>query len=192
MEEERKLLLDYHDGGVESFSRLINSHLRFVIFLLKDYVIPSTVDVMDVIQEGNLGLICGIKKFDPIKFNTRLSTYCAFWIKFFISKTLTSQSALASLFTPIPDNEEELEVKKEEVSIAQNVALDIVSTVFSSLNPREKFILTYLYGLEPPYQPKTLEEIGSMLHLSFERVRQLKECALRKINKEEILKIIND
>ena len=69
---------------------LINSNLRLVVYVAKKFINPK-IDFMDLIQEGNLGLIKAIEKFDISK-GFRFSTYATYWIKQAISRAITNQS----------------------------------------------------------------------------------------------------
>ena len=85
-EEERRLLEKYCvQGDGKAFIRLVESYLRFVIYVLNDYKIPEGINIMDVIQEGNIGLMESIRKFDYTR-SSRISTYAIYWIRFYITK----------------------------------------------------------------------------------------------------------
>jgi len=74
-ERERELLAQYSSGSVSAREQLINAHLRFVVYLLRDYKIPNTINIMDIIQEGNCGLMEGIKRFDSTTYTCRVATF---------------------------------------------------------------------------------------------------------------------
>ncbi len=83
-EEERLSLHYYETGDVETARKLVMSHLRFVVkvaFGYKKYGVP----LMDLIQEGNLGLMEAVRKFNPHK-GYRLITYAVWWIRAYIQK----------------------------------------------------------------------------------------------------------
>lgn len=82
-EEEVELARRAHDfQDVEATERLINSNLRFVVRVALQYRF-SGAKVLDLIQEGNIGLIMAVKKFNPHK-GCRLITYAVWWIKAYI------------------------------------------------------------------------------------------------------------
>ncbi len=84
--EEKELFRRYHEeNDQEAFSRLITGNLRLVVKIAKDFWTRGNVTLLDLIQEGNIGLIQAAKKFDPSKM-TKFSYYSAFWIKAYINK----------------------------------------------------------------------------------------------------------
>jgi RNA polymerase primary sigma factor len=197
-EIERKLLLEYAAGSQDAFSKLSKGYLRFVVYILKDFKVPDDIDVMDVIQEGTLGLMEGITRFDPSKYNCRVATYCVFWIKFYMKKFLAKKAVTRNLFCSIDDAastaEEEVQTAREYLKNKDNgfikreqIAEDIIHHCFGMLNNREKLVMIQFFGLVQ--SPKTLQEISSMLHVRIERVRQIKDTALNKVKKSDILEL---
>lgn len=79
-EENKELLRRYKNGDQEAYKQLIDRNLRLVIPYAKSYAKRNDVELLDVIQNGNLGLISAIEKFD-ISFNVSFSTYAVPWIK---------------------------------------------------------------------------------------------------------------
>lgn len=197
VEEERQLFLLYKSKGEksdEAFQKLVNSNLRLVIFILnRDFLLPEGVDVMDIVQEGNLGLIEGIKRFNSDDYNCRVNSYCAYWIYFFISRALGKSQKSRNMFSTYDDMEADIkEIVLKDLSVGdfkhsqESDLVEKVKICFNSLSIKEQKILDDYYGLSFPYNPKTLQEIGSMLHINLERVRQLKDCAVKKI-KDKII-----
>ncbi len=81
----------------EAVSRLILSHLRFVVSIAMEYR-QSPAPIMDLIQEGNMGLMMAVKKFDPSR-KTRLSTYAAWWIRAYILRYIMQNWRLVRMGT---------------------------------------------------------------------------------------------
>jgi RNA polymerase sigma-32 factor len=83
--EERELSLHYLETkDVETAQRLVTSHLRFVVKTALEYR-NYGIALKDLIQEGNMGLMNAVKKFNPHK-GYRLITYAVWWIKSFIQE----------------------------------------------------------------------------------------------------------
>ena len=89
-EEERKLAKRIAEGDEEAEQELIEANLRLVISIAKKYM-GQGLDFLDLIQEGNLGLMQAIQKFDYTK-GYRFSTYATWWIKQRISRALSDKS----------------------------------------------------------------------------------------------------
>jgi RNA polymerase sigma factor (sigma-70 family) len=184
--EERQALADWKAGSREAFDKILHSNLRFVVFSLKYHSIPKNVDVMDLIQEGNMGLMEGIVRYDPTRYKCRVFTYCFWWIRFFITRCLRDTGKFSKIFVPYPIEDSlefsELDLVDTSVDFSSyygEVAKDIQDYIEDCiLDEKSRKVITLFFGLEYPFVPKTLEDIGSMLHLSIERVRQIKKLAL--------------
>ena len=85
-DEELTLLIKAKAGDEEAKNQLILSNLRLVVNIAKGYI-NKGLSVIDLISEGNLGLIYAIEKFDITK-GFRFSTYAVWWIKQSISKAV--------------------------------------------------------------------------------------------------------
>ncbi len=97
-EEEQELAMRYKESNDrEAVSRLILSHLRFVVSIAMEYR-QAPVPIMDLIQEGNIGLMMAVKKFDPSR-KTRLSTYAAWWIRAYILRYIMQNWRLVRMGT---------------------------------------------------------------------------------------------
>ena len=84
--EEKSLLKKMKDGDTEAYNRLVCSNLRLVVHVAKKYI-NRGLDVDDLIQEGTLGLITALKRYDA-KFHSRISTYAMYWIKQSIQRAI--------------------------------------------------------------------------------------------------------
>lgn len=96
-EEERALARRAIEGDETAEEQLINSHLGFVMKVAKGYK-RSGVPMSDLIQEGIIGLIKAVRRFDP-DFDTRLSTYAKWWIRASIQDYIVKSWSLVRLST---------------------------------------------------------------------------------------------
>ncbi|MCX5685981.1 MAG: sigma-70 family RNA polymerase sigma factor [Candidatus Omnitrophica bacterium] len=88
-EEEIDLAERIKKGDKHARARMIQSNLRLVINIAKKYS-HLGVSMMDLIEEGNLGLMKAVEKFNPKK-GYRFSTYAAWWIRQYISRAIANQ-----------------------------------------------------------------------------------------------------
>jgi len=94
-EEELELSRKIQDGDEEACTRLIESNLRLVVRIAKNYLTPE-VSILDLIQEGNLGLMKAASKYDFRK-QVRFSTYASWWIKQAIVRSLSNKKRVIRL-----------------------------------------------------------------------------------------------
>ncbi len=97
-EEEHNLAVLYRETGDRGAAyRLVTSNLKLVVKIAMIYH-KVYRNILDLVQEGNLGLIQAVKKFDPER-GTRLSTYAAWWIKAYILKFLLDNARMVKIGT---------------------------------------------------------------------------------------------
>ena len=242
LEEEQKAFQSLAAGDPLAREDITNHNLKLVVAIAKKYKGKSALSFVDLIQEGSLGLMAAIDKFD-YTLGYKFSTYATYWIKQAmvraivdkgrairlpahindrllkvkkVERELTAELGYSpsneeignklgisaqevqdiydmsmntlSLDTPVSDDEEVVMSDMIEdthfTSPTENVAqIDLkeqIMKVLDSLEPREKEVIIRRYGLIDD-EPLTLEEVGDLLGLSRERIRQIEEKALRKL-----------
>ena len=242
-EEEIELAARIAKGDERARARMIESNLRLVVKIAKDYA-NCGVPLVDLISEGNIGLIRAVEKFDPNK-GGKLSTYAAWWIKQSIKRALANQGKTVRLPIHLVDKlarvrrisalmaedlgreptdselSEELGIPREKLALllqaskqnrsmdetthdnsivsfgeviaddraidplealSQKNGLDELDLVLDTLNERETEIIGARFGLNGK-RILTLEEIGRDFGVSRERIRQIQNVALNKMQK---------
>lgn len=214
----------------------INSNLRLVISMARRYNYRASMPLADLIQEGNIGLIKAVDRFDHAR-GYRFSTYASWWIRHTITRGIADKGRAVrvpvhmldggqrmarvvkemsnehghspsdeeiSKLTGLPEEKvgklrslaestismdgaskaqlEEMACPDTPASIYElGVSVANVRAAMGTLRPIEAEILRLRYGIDSPGE-KTLKEIGDMFDLSRERIRQLQEGALYKLN----------
>jgi len=87
--EEKEIAFKIKRGDKQARQKMIKSNLRLVINIAKKYSYLG-VPMLDLIEEGNLGLIKAVSKFNPNK-GYRFSTYAAWWIKQYVTRAIANQ-----------------------------------------------------------------------------------------------------
>ncbi len=88
-QQEIELAAKIKKGDGKARARMINSNLRLVVTIAQDYA-NFGLPLLDVISEGNIGLMTAVDRFDPSK-GAKLSTYAAWWIRQSIKRALSNQ-----------------------------------------------------------------------------------------------------
>jgi RNA polymerase sigma-32 factor len=97
-EEERSLALRYRrDGDLEAAHTLICANLRFVVKIANEYR-SYGMKLLDLVQEGNIGLMMAVKKFDPER-GIRLISYAVWWIRAYIQNFVIRSWSLVKVGT---------------------------------------------------------------------------------------------
>jgi len=94
-EEELELSKQIQEGCTSALHKLINSNLRLVVKIAGLFNVPD-IPILDIIQEGNIGLLHAAKKYDYRK-NVRFCTYSSWWIRQFISRFIVNKRRLVRL-----------------------------------------------------------------------------------------------
>ncbi len=94
-EHSRELQAAVHAAAVAK-DRFIRANLRLVVSVARRYPLPSSMELLDLVQEGNLGLEHAVDKFDWRK-GFKFSTYATFWIRQAIGRALDQKASLVRL-----------------------------------------------------------------------------------------------
>ena len=198
LDEEMVLWERYKkDNDLIARDRLITSNLKFVASVARNYQ-GRGLSYADLIAEGNCGLLKAFEKFDYKKGYKTIS-YSVWWIRQAILDALERRNGMDAedlpcdfekqtgdddeiLIVDVPKNNNFIEDDEKANSLEdiKNMAYTLVET----LTEREQNIIMDYYGMSG--SSKTLEEIGDDLGLTKERVRQIKEKALKKLRAEAL------
>lgn len=116
-EEEHEAALRYYEqGDVEAAATLVTANLRLVVKIAYDYR-RAHRNLNDLIQEGSIGLMQAVKKYDPYK-GVKLSTYAAWWIRAYILRFVLNNARLVKLGTTQAQRKLFFNLRKEKAKLA--------------------------------------------------------------------------
>lgn len=229
LEEEKGLYEGILKKDEKAINKIVTSNLRFVISVAKEYQ-GNGIPLMDLINEGNLGLIKAVGKFDP-SMGYKFLSYAVWWIRQSIIQCLNDNSRTIRIptnlvkqmlndkkenkssdlkipncksfsdFTKKNGNKDGyknsgettnelnyinslLDGNNDEHSNIYNIDSNTkneLSNSMSCLSEKEREIIESYFGVDKSHDGMTLECIGKKYNLTKERIRQIKENAIRKI-----------
>ncbi len=116
-EEEYELAVRYtEEGDLKAAEKLVTSNLRLVIKIATEYQ-KYWMNLLDLIQEGNVGLMQAVKHYDPYR-GVKLSSYSSFWIKAYILKFVIDNWSLVKVGTTQAQRKLFFNLKKEKEKYA--------------------------------------------------------------------------
>ena len=159
--EERELARRKDAGDEEAKKRLIECNLRLVMSITRHYT-KAGVPLLDLIQEGNLGLIRAVEKFD-YKMGFKLSTYATWWIRQSITRALADQGRTIRL--PVHVAEQVRRLMRARRVLAQKLNRDpTVAELAAESGFPEKRVQELLDLVEDPVSLETPVGDGESLY----------------------------
>lgn len=188
-EQERALALRIENGDSRALNELVTANLRFVVYLAKQYQ-GKGLQMDDLISEGNIGLMKAAAKFHSNR-NKRFVQHAAPYIRESIERALRQQTDTMSIDTPIPEGSqntvsllhvlENPDAPRADADIERRSLNKELQSSVGLLSPREQAVITRYYGLDT--EPLSMAEIAVELGLKRERVRQIRDQAIRNLHR---------
>lgn len=139
-EEEKRLTTEYVETqSVKTARRLVEANLRLVVKLAYEYR-RAYKNILDLIQEGNIGLMQAVKRYDPYR-GVKLSSYAAWWIRAYILRFILNNWRLVKLGTTQAQRKLFFNLNKEKAKLAAMGIEPSASEIAKRLNVEEKEVV---------------------------------------------------
>ena len=206
-EQEHLLAERIHKGDQMAVAELVKHNLRYVLSIASQYT-GKGVDYDDLVSEGNIGLLKAANRFSPYP-GKRFVKFAAPIVRDAMEKYIENHSGLykiprrevtttemrrshpVSVDAPIPVGSknnfnllnllENFDAPYADHDFTQANMEEYISSLFNGLNERERKVLSYIYGIGQDRH--SMAEVGALMDLNRERVRQIRDKALRKLRK---------
>jgi len=205
-EEERKLSEQILKGNARALNKLVEANLRFVVSIASQYK-GKGLQMDDLVSEGNIGLLKAAGKFDASK-GTRFVNYAVVYIRQQIEKAIAQQAGLYQIPKGVKD-ELSARIQSQPLSVdaplgyRTNMSLlsvlinqdapladervhseaieEAIEYALTTLDEREGRVVNAFFGITQEHE--TMAEIAEDMDLKRERVRQIRDKAVRKLRK---------
>jgi RNA polymerase primary sigma factor len=204
-DEERQLAEKIRSGNTRALNRLVEANLRFVVTIAAQYK-GKGLAMDDLVSEGNIGLMKAASNFDPSK-GTRFVNYAVVHIRQHIEKAIAQQTGLYQVPRDVTDRAALLQSQPLSVDAPlghkANMSLlsvlvnhdapladerihseaieDAIEFALGVLDERESRVVNAFFGIGQEHE--TMAEIAEDMDLKRERVRQIRDKAVRKLRK---------
>lgn len=197
-EQEARLSARILQGDERALNRLIEANLRFVVVIARQYQ-GQGLSMEDLVSEGNMGLMKAARKFDASR-GLRFVNYAVVFIRQQIEKAVRKESDELRVESTRDGQTRSVDAplgSKANVSLLSvlvnadspqadqrvyNASLeDAIERSLQTLNERETSVINAYFGIGEERQ--TMAEIGERMALKRERVRQIRDRAVRRLKK---------
>lgn len=204
--QERELSAKILSGDQKALAKLVEANLRFVVSVAKQYQ-GRGVAMEDLVSEGNMGLMKAASKYDATK-GIRFVNYAVVYVRQFIEKAIDQQSGLYQLPRDLKREDAARQQSyplSVDAPLGHRTSMSLLSVLINqdapqadervhseaieaaveyalaSLDSRETKVINAFFGIGQEHE--TMAEIAEDLDIKRERVRQIRDKAVRKLRK---------
>lgn len=182
--ERARQMIRWHRRAMKCRSQLVRANLALVLAMAKRTRIPN-VDFGEVVSEGNMALLRSVEKFDVSR-GFKFSTYACRAILKSFNRLATKTGRYRQRFPVEYDPELEqsdYDVRRHEMQRADSVETlrEVLLNNRAELSDVERTVVMERFAIGNAGKPHTLSEVGQMIGLTNERVRQIQNHALTKL-----------
>ncbi len=139
-EEEKELAVQYREqGDLDAAYKLVMANLRLVVMIAKDYQ-RNFKNILDLVQEGNIGLMEAVKKYDPYR-GVRFPSYAVYWIRAYMLRYLINNVRLVKVGTTQAQRKLFFNLKKEKAKLESEGFVPEARLLAERLNVKESEVI---------------------------------------------------
>ena len=195
--QEKEVALKWkHEKDYRARQTLINSNLRLVVSVAKRYIGSGGMPFLDLIQEGNVGLIRAVDKFDPDK-GFKFSTYATWWIKQAVQRAIQDKARIVRIPVHMVEtiNKINKTTRQLTVELARNPTPEEISKELGGqFSPKKIMEIQKMaqepYSLDQPIGEEDETKLGDFIE--DKETLSPAEYTYKQMNKEALYKIMED
>jgi len=172
-----------YEQSLTAKNEIISANLRLVVSIAKRHFAPGA-DLFALISDGNMSLIRAVDKYDFAR-GFKFSTYASWAIMKNFARTIPGEHRHQDRFRAgmgdVFASAEDVRTDRHELEDAQSRQESAVAQILQRLDTREREIITRRFGLVRGQEPLTLKQVGELIGVTKERVRQIEVRAMTKL-----------